>query len=143
MKKSTFTGFLAFLGLFSLYFVLMFIFTRSILATMSQFQSLWFWILSISIGFGVQTFLYVEYRRLSNLNYSNRITVVSGTASTISMVACCTHHLVDFMPFVWISVGSAAFTSWQKPLLFISLIVNLFGIVLMLRNLRKLKITTN
>ncbi|ADN02436.1 hypothetical protein [Spirochaeta thermophila] len=103
-------------------------------AALQLFLARWWWILLISITFGVQVGL-IGYMRAYVRNTKTPFTggvAASGTISTGSMLACCAHHLTDLLPFLGISGVSVFLTRYQVPLLLVALIANIFGIVHML-----------
>ena len=62
----------------------------------------------------------------------------TGTAtSSISMVACCAHHLADVLPIVGLSGLAVFLVEFRTPLVLFGLATNALGIVVMLRELRR------
>lgn len=84
-----------------------------------QLQKYWFLLLLLIGGFGVQVGLYT-YTRHQNMICSFT-TATSGGVSTISMLLCCSHYLVNFLPFL-----SLSFATWLTNYTFYIL---LFGII--------------
>lgn len=140
MKKALLSGCLASLGLVVFYFIFMGLLSGSLTATLSQFRELWFWIILLSIGLGVQVGLYVRITEILRAAASvKRTMLASGSVSSVSMVACCAHHLTEVLPFLGLSAVSPFLVSYQVPLLRASLFVNLLGIIVMVKNLRQIK----
>jgi len=111
-----------------------------------QFYYLSPWIISISAGFGIQVGLYAKLRMIIktvNPGAGKGMVFASGAASSASMIACCAHHLVDALPFIGFSALSIFLVRYQVPLLSLSLLINLLGITVMLRNLRKVQLHGN
>lgn len=124
-------------GLLALYFLSMRLLAGSWEAAFSQFQSLWIYMVPLSLGFGVQVGL---YRNIKQLNYGvHRMTMAgSTTTSTIGMVACCAHHLTDVLPILGLSAISIFLVNYQIPLLIVGLFSNVIGIIYLLRTQRKI-----
>lgn len=135
--KAFWSGVLGTLGLVSFYFLVMLVSSRSWLVTIGQFKQLWPWITLLSLGFGFQLGLYVRLRSVITHNPSHdQVLIASGSTSSLSMVACCAHHLTDVLPFLGLSGLSLLLVNYQKPILFLSLLVNLAGTAFMIRQLR-------
>ena len=115
MKKEIIAGIFGSLGLLLFYFGVMGISSGSWSATTSQFKELWYWMLPLSIGFGIQIGLYTHIKdQISKIKntyqksplrqgyegQAKSITVTSGTISSISMIACCAHHLSEMLPII-------------------------------------------
>jgi len=104
-------------------------------AAVEQFQALWWLMLPLSAGFGIQVSLYTKLTSAIRSKTKQTLTT-SGIASSASMLACCVHHLTDVLPFLGFSVLSIFFTKYQIPILLISIGVNIYGIWLMKKHLR-------
>lgn len=137
-------GLFAFLGLIFFYFLVMGLASRSWSATILQFEDLKFWILAISFGFGVQVGLYTGYRqKVEKARAGHKMLAASGTTSAVSLVACCAHHLTEVLPLLGFSAFSLFLTNYQKPILALSLAINVLGIVVMVKHLRRLNLPRN
>src|SRR3989304_4390796 len=73
----------------------------------SQFSRLWYWIIPLAAGFGTQIGLYTSIASAAS-GAINAEVAASGTVSGGSMVACCSHFLLNIIPIVGLS-GLAAF----------------------------------
>src|SRR4030042_3044397 len=67
-------------------------------------------VIPIILGFGIQTGLYVILKKrlfvpVSNTGPSGVLTGTSGATSTISMVACCAHHVTDVLPILGLTAA--------------------------------------
>src|SRR3989338_6904530 len=144
MRKEIISGFLGSVGLIVFYFVVMGISSGSWSATVSQFKELWYWMLLLSTGFGIQIGLYTKLKsQMSKLKTTTQnskliksgktIATTSGTASSISMVACCAHHLSEVLPIIGLSGAAAFLTRYQIPLIMLEAVMNGFGIFYMLK----------
>ncbi len=84
-----------------------------------QFQKYWPLLLLLVGGFGAQVGLYTYSRHLNAV--CSVTTATSGGVSTISMLLCCSHYLINVVPFI-----SLSFASWLTKY---TLYILLFGIV--------------
>lgn len=130
MRKNILYGLLASLFLITFYFAVMFLFTRSLPAAISQIKELWPWFSLLVVGFGIQFGLFYYLRaqttprtvkvppgtvartRDSSQVERGMISVNTGM-SGISMVACCAHHLTDVLPFLGLAGISLFLTRYQ------------------------------
>ena len=101
-----------------------------------QFRALWGYIIAIAAGFGIQISLYTHIRR-SNVA-CNKEVAVSGTMSAGSMVACCLHHITDFIPLVGSGL-SFALSAYVEIFLLIGVLSNVVSITFMLSTIQKYK----
>lgn len=162
-------GLLAMIGLLALYALTMTILTRSWEATLEQFQALWWLMVPLAAGFGIQVGLYAKLRRREahlfaatatalakgttktergldlgrreNQGVPTKAPVVGGISASVGMLACCTHHATDVLPLLGLSGLSLFLSVYQIPLLILSLAINIAGIGIMTRQLRKIHLT--
>ena len=95
----------------------------------------------ISAGFGTQIGLFT-YVRLLQRALDRRSVAIAGTGtgtSSISMVACCAHHLADAVPVVGLSGLAVFLVEFRTPLMLVGLATNALGIAVMLRGLRRIQ----
>lgn len=135
------TGLLGTLGLLALYFLTMTLLTRSPQAAIEQFKNLWWIMLPLTAGFGIQLSLYTKLRQALQ-ERAKRFVTASGATSAVGMLACCTHHLTDVLPLLGLSAVSIFLTQFQIPILIFSLLMNITGIVLIKRRLNSLAYVT-
>lgn len=106
-RRALFGGALAGLALVMVYVAVLGL-ANSLQHVAGEFLRLWFWIVPLVLGFAAQIGLFVYARRAtkgrSGLPTSG--VVGSGVANTVSMLACCAHHLVDVLPLIGLT-GSA------------------------------------
>jgi hypothetical protein len=94
----------------------------------------------IGAGFGTQLGLFT-YLRLVQRALARESVVLAGAGaatSSVSMVACCAHHLADVLPIVGVSGLVAILVELRTPLMLLGLATNALGIALMLDQLRRL-----
>ena len=98
----------------------------------------WVFVGLVSAGFGTQVglFAYVRMLRRSMARESLALAGAGTTASSVSMIACCAHHLTDVLPVIGLSGLAIALNDFRIPLMVIGITVNLIGIGIMVRELR-------
>lgn len=101
--------------------------------------TLWYWIFPLVVGFGIQVglFSYVRgYAKVASASAKSSI-AASGGLSTLSMAACCAHHVTDFLPLLGLSAAALFLTQYQTVFLTLGVVSNLIGINVMLRIIQK------
>ena len=107
---------------------------------LQQFKALWGYIITIATGFGIQIALYTHIREF-NITCKKEVTV-SGSISAGSMVACCLHHITDFISLI--GSGFTLFLSaYVELFLLIGVLSNAVGITFMLATMQKSGIYAN
>lgn len=138
IKKSVLWGLAGTASLLVLYFTIL-----SLISgwnfTQSQFIDNWYWILGLSSGFGIQIGLFNYLRALHRDQVSRKVVAVSGATSTVAMISCCAHYLVNILPIIGISGLVAIIGQYQTELFIIGLVSNLLGITYMINKLIKFK----
>lgn len=110
----------------------------------SQFNQNWYFLVSLAIGFGIQIGLYSYLRWLIRDSQTismntGKTVVVTGTTSTLSMISCCAHYLVNILPILGISGLLSFIGQYQKELFGVGLLFNFFGIVYISKQIISLK----
>lgn len=108
-----------------------------------QFIKNWYWIVSLTVGFGAQVGLFVYARAKHRADVSGKVAAVSGGASGTAMVSCCAHYLVNILPIVGVSGFAALIGQYQTELFVVGLISNLLGIGYMFNKSQLLQIKFN
>ncbi len=90
----------------------------------------WF-VLAIMVGFGVQVGLYTYLRGMHMRANAGSVAASTGT-STVAMLACCAHHLTDVFAVLGLSSAAIFLNVYKTPLLWLGIIMNLFGIAYLL-----------
>lgn len=132
-------GALAATALLAFYFVLLSV-ANSRQHAWEQFVGMWYWILALATGFGVQFGLFVYARSYVKGTARAGATAEvagAGTVSTGSMVACCVHHLSDFLPVLGLSAALVLVDKYRFFLTVLGLLSNLVGITVMLTLIQK------
>ena len=137
MKKdnSVLYGLLAGIGILVFYLSVLSIF-QGIDFAFLNLRSLWYFIFPLAIGFGIQIGLYTSIKHTAMING-----VASGTGGIAggSMIACCSHFLLNIIPIAGISGISLILRSYQKWFLGIGIVANIIGITFMLNHRNKMK----
>ena len=80
-------------------------------------------------GFGLQVGLFTYYHSLNAISCST--TVASGGVSGVSMILCCSHYLLNILPFLGAIIGISALTKLSNYTIYFLLLgiaSNIFGI---------------
>ena len=133
--NSVLYGILAGLGLLIFYLIVVSIF-QSIEFAFLSLRSLWYLIFPLAAGFGTQIGLYASIKHTAAITGQ-----VAGTGgvSAGSMVACCSHFLLNVIPIVGASGLALILMSYQKWFLGIGILSNLIGISIMINHKKKMK----
>lgn len=101
----------------------------------------WLFVALISGGFGAQVGLFTYLRLLQRAMARGSAALVgAGTAtSSVSMVACCAHHLADVLPIVGLSGIAVFLVEYRAPLMLLGIAANVAGLAVMLRQLWRIK----
>lgn len=100
----------------------------------SELKRLWYWALMLAAGFGLQLGLFVHIRHIlqQRLAGAKAELAASGSVSAGSMIACCSHGLVNLLPFLGISAAAAFLARYQLPFLILGVFSNLLGVTMMI-----------
>ncbi|KKT16754.1 MAG: hypothetical protein UV98_C0023G0014 [Parcubacteria group bacterium GW2011_GWB1_43_6] len=138
MRKSIIFGFGASLILLFLYFSVLSLISGWDFAV-SQFSENWYWVIGLAAGFGIQIGIFTYLRALHRAKVSGKIVAASGTTSTIAMISCCAHYLVNILPVIGISGLAVFLGQYQTELFIVGAISNLAGIFYLLSKAKKFK----
>lgn len=140
-------GILAALAMLGVYLGILTV-LQSAAHALEQLTSDGLWVGLVAIGFGVQIGLYTYLRLIINAAKAAGATAMAGTGtgtSTLGMLACCAHHLTDVAPLVGLTGAGGLsgvigfFTEWKYAFIALGLVMNLIGIVVTVRTIRKHK----
>jgi Cu+-exporting ATPase len=97
---------------------------------LNQFAMFWYFIVPLALGFGIQIGLYTHLKNLVGQHgASGRVVAVSGTTSTVAMVSCCSHYLVNILPILGVTGFLAMVGEYQVELFWLGLVFNAAGIL--------------
>lgn len=131
--KPILAGLIGMVVLSSVYWSVLYLVSADINHPFQQFLLFKYWMSALILGFGVQFGLYWYVR--SGLHLSAVATktavVTSATTSSVSMVACCAHHIFDILPLLGFSVAALFLSRYQTHFFALGIISNLIGIYIM------------
>lgn len=140
IRKPVFWGFAAGFSLLLIYFLILTL-ANSFSHSIEQFKEMWYWILILVAGFGIQAGLYAYIRIVLKTRKESGTAATSvaaaGGISTTSMVACCAHHVTDVLPILGLSAAVVFLNQFQTLFIVVGVLSNLIGITLMLRIIQK------
>ena len=104
----------------------------------SQFDSFWYYIISLAVGFGIQVGLFAYLRQAvkQGMGASGAL-AVSGTTSTVAMISCCAHYLVNIAPLIATAGVITFITQYQVQFFWVGLAFNIGGIIYIASKVRK------
>lgn len=138
IQKASISGAISAILLLSIYFIIVTIVSNWGF-TVDQFNKYWPFLITLAIGFGVQVALYV-YLKAELKNYHNsRMLAISGTTSTATMISCCTHYLVNFLPILGVTGVVTFVAQYQTQLFWFGIFLNIIGILYMLKKVREVR----
>ncbi len=100
-----------------------------------QFATYWFYVVSLAVGFGIQVGLYMYLRTAVHQSVSGKTVAVTGTTSTLAMISCCAHYLVNILPILGVAGFVAIIAQYQVQLFWVGIAFNLFGIGFIIRKI--------
>tara|TARA_B100000745_G_scaffold262309_1_gene186424 strand:- start:138 stop:566 length:429 start_codon:yes stop_codon:yes gene_type:complete len=138
-KNSMLTGMIATTVLLLLYgAVLSLVSGFSFMTT--QWAQFWPYVVTLAVGFGIQAGLYVRLREKVKEHAAGKVAAVSGTTSTLAMMSCCTHYLVNILPMLG-ATGVVVFVAqYQIELFWFGIVANLAGMSYMLYKLKQIPV---
>lgn len=95
-----------------------------------------FFVGAVMTGFGTQIGLFTYLRQLHARAAAGGVATSAGT-STAAMLACCAHHLAEVLPILGLSGAAVFLNLYKTPLLWLGILMNLAGIVYLLRQVRQ------
>ncbi|MDF1498637.1 MAG: hypothetical protein P1P85_04795 [Patescibacteria group bacterium] len=132
--KPILAGVAGMLALVIVYWLILYLSSGNINHPWQQFVQFKYWISALVLGFGIQFSLYWYVK--SGMHLSSKTTktaVVAGaTTSSVSMVACCAHHIFDILPLLGLSAFALFLSKYQTHFFALGIISNLIGIYIML-----------
>lgn len=91
---------------------------------------------AIMLGFGTQVGLFTYLKGLHAHAAGSGVATSTGT-SAAAMLACCAHHLTEILPIVGISGAAIFLNAYKTPLLWLGILMNLGGIIYLVRKIRE------
>jgi len=126
------------IGLLIIYFGIL-AWVNSFSHALEQFSQMWYWILILVTGFGIQLGLYsyVRFNIRKKATGATAEIAAAGGISTGSMIACCAHHITDVLPIIGLSAAAVFLARYQLPFILLGIFSNLVGITMMLHIIQK------
>jgi len=134
-NNSVLYGLLSGLGLLIFYLGIVSIF-QGVEFAFLNLRSLWYLIFPLVIGFGIQIGIFTSIKHTAQITGT---VAGTGTISGGSMIACCSHFLLQVIPFAGASGLAIFLTKYQAAFLGIGILSNIVGISLMLKHKEKMK----
>lgn len=137
--KSWLYGVLAVLVVLTINFIVLYSLNFPVMAT-QIIQSYWYLIVLLIGGFGLQIGLFTYFHSLNAITCST--TVASGGISAVSMVLCCSHYLLNILPFLGAIVGIsglAVLSKYTVYFLIIGVVSNIVGVGVIYYQVNKFK----
>jgi len=96
---------------------------------LGQFSQYWYFIASLAVGFGIQIGLYSYFKSIVSARHGmGKVVGVTGTTSTVAMLSCCAHYLVNILPIIGVAGIVTFIAAYQIELFWVGIIFNLTGI---------------
>lgn len=133
-------GILGFAGLLLVFVSVLVLANQTAAGVWLEVSRLWYWVLLLAAGFGLQLGLYVHIRHRIREKMAAGTTAevaASGAVSTGSMIACCSHGLVNLLPVFGISAAAAFLARYQLSFILFGVFSNLIGVTIMFGIARK------
>jgi hypothetical protein len=126
------------LALLSLYFFIL-AWAQSLDHALENLRDLWPWITALVLGFGTQIGLFDALRTILRWKQSEASASVAATGgiSSVSMAACCAHHVADVAPALGLSAAALFLVKYQTLFLLLGVLSNLIGVTFMLRTIQR------
>ena len=103
-----------------------------------QVKADWWILIPLVLGFAAQVALMAELRRRHRDARAAAVSAgAGGSASALGMVACCAHHVADLAPLAGATGVATFLTEAQRPLMLAGLAVNVLGVTVGVRRLRR------
>jgi len=135
--RAVIAGVLGAAGLVGLYLLIVGLGSRSWAHALSLLSTDRYYVAAVVAGFGIQIGLYAYVRGLGRHDRavgSSTVVAATGTGtSTVSMIACCLHHVSDIVPIVGLSGAAVFLSNYKVPLILVGVVTNAVGIAYMAR----------
>ncbi|OGE25283.1 hypothetical protein A3C26_04025 [Candidatus Daviesbacteria bacterium RIFCSPHIGHO2_02_FULL_39_12] len=135
LEKSVLRGIAAFLAILSIYFLILTL-VSGWQFTWEQFSRYWYYIISLSLGFGIQFSLYSYLRGIIKEQQAGQVLATTGTTSIAAMISCCTHYLTNILPILGVTGIITFVGQYQVQFFWIGLLFNFLGIIYIGNNVR-------
>lgn len=105
-----------------------------------QFRAYWYFILTLSFGFGVQIGLYQYIKFLVREGRGmgvgmGKMVGASGATSAMAMISCCAHYLANLLPVLGVTGLMTFLTQYQVNFFWAGILFNIGGIIYMVKRI--------
>ena len=107
------------LGMLAFYFATLIILGGGWEFAWRQFAQYWWLIVPIIGTFAGQVYLASDWK----------MTAGTGSVSGVAMVACCAHHVAEFLPFLGLFTAATFFIRYQAQFMLLALVLNVWGLI--------------
>lgn len=90
----------------------------------------WYLVSPLIIGFGIQVGLSRAIKIKMHTSVRKPL-IVSSTTSTVTMIACCMHNFVIFLPIIGLTGVATFFAIYQTWVFIVSILIMLVSVVTM------------
>ena len=98
--------------------------------TVDQFSDFWYYIVPLGAGFGLQVGLFAYLKQVVRDHHAGgRVVAATGTTSTVAMISCCAHYLVNVAPIIGATGLVALLAQYQVQFFWVGLAFNVAGII--------------
>ncbi len=106
---------------------------------LDQTATLWYWVVALAGGFGIQAglFSFIRQGLRERKAAATASVATSGGVSAGSMVACCAHHLTDVLPLLGLAGLATFLANYQVLFIIIGVLCNIVGITIMLETVQR------
>ncbi len=106
---------------------------------LKQTAELWYWVLALAGGFGIQAglFSFIRHGMSERRAATTGSVAASGSVSAGSMAACCAHHLSDVLPLFGLSGIAIFLVDYQLFFIILGVLSNIVGITIMLETIQR------
>ncbi len=136
-NKAIIFGLLGGISLALFYLTVSWLAMPTVQAVWDNISQFWYLMIMLIVGFGWQVGLAVKIKDCGQ--GQKTVAGASGAMSAGAMLACCAHHLTDFLPLLGLSGAAIFLVQYQKPLLILGVVINLLGLAYMLKSYGKVK----
>ncbi len=108
----------------------------------AQWEQYWPYLGALVLGFGIQIMLYTYLRELvrtAGTQMSGGTVAATGTTSTLAMISCCTHYLVNIIPILGVTGLVTIVSQYQVKIFWVGIAFNVLGMLFIGSRIRKLK----
>lgn len=138
IKKEIFWGIFASIILLIVFLTIASL-TSDFSSAIDQLQRYWYYLFGLFMGFAIQIGFFVHLKNLHQEVKSKKVVITTGTSTILTMLACCSHYLVNILPILAVSGISTLVGQYQVQFYWLGLLFNLIGIIILIRKINMLK----